>query len=185
MPRNLDPTFASALGTGNIAPVILVVLTFLSQTCYAWSGVGNLLFNGNTYLGVGSLGKIGAITEGVEVRADGSSVTLSGIDPIYLAESLTDIQLGATAQIWFGLFSNQTGSLVGQPYMVFGGCVDKPTVSPGRDTFTITIALENKLIDLQRLNMRRYTSADQRLQYPDDTAFGWVEQLVDQALIWG
>ena len=49
----------------------------------------------------------------------------------------------------------------------------------------IQLALENRMIQLQRPNVLRYTSADQRLRFPTDTAFGWVEQLNDLALIWG
>ena len=49
---------------------------------------------------------------------------------------------------------------------------------------TIALKLENRLVNLQRANMRRYTAADQNLYYPGDTAFNWVEILNDQALKW-
>jgi hypothetical protein len=93
MSRNLDPTFSAALSSGLICPVIMVMLTFKSQTMYIWSGVGTLVYGGNSYIGVGSLGKIGDITEGVTVQAHGTVVKLSGIDKTLFAECLTDIQL--------------------------------------------------------------------------------------------
>jgi hypothetical protein len=181
--RNLDSTLAAHLNDGLIQPVIMAMLTFRTQTTYVWSGVGTLTYGGNNYLGVGSMGKLGVITEGVDVQADGVTVELSGIDPIYKGECLTDIQVGAPAKIWFGLLS--ANALVGAPYLVFSGTVDKPTFSIGGDSVTISLALENKMLNLSRASQRRYTSADQHIQYPDDTAFGWVEQLSDQALIWG
>jgi hypothetical protein len=49
---------------------------------------------------------------------------------------------------------------------------------------TIALALENKLSNLSRANMRRYTNADQQLYYPGDTFFQSVESLNDQALLW-
>jgi len=183
MSRNLESTFAASLGNGQISPVFLAQITFRSQTCFVWSGVGSLVWNGNTFLGVGSLGKVGQITEGVEVKADGTTLTLSGIDPTYQGECLTDILTGAPAKIWFGNLFH--GQFVGTPYLLFRGTVDQPTFSVGGETISITLALENKMVDLQRPTMRRYTSADQHLQFPDDTAFGWVEQLSDQALIFG
>jgi hypothetical protein len=39
------------------------------------------------------------------------SVTLSGIDPVLLNESMTDIQPGAPAALWFGLMSNTAAVL--------------------------------------------------------------------------
>ncbi|WP_263377694.1 hypothetical protein [Granulicella paludicola] len=184
MSRALDPALAAALSAGVIVPAILLMLTFKSGTRYVWSGVGNLVYDAQTYLGVGSLGSIGTIIEGTEVKADGTSVKLSGIDPVLQGECLTDIQLGAPAKIWFALFSEGT-TLIGAPYLLFAGAVDKPTVIASPGEVTISLALENSLINLQRANQRRYTSADQREVYPTDTAFGWVEQLQDQALSWG
>ena len=183
MSRALDSTLATSLIQGLIGPVVLVMLTFRTQTCYAWSGTGVLVWGGNTYLGVGSLGKVGTITEGTTVKADGTTLELSGIDPIFLGESLTDIQPGAPAKVWFGNMIN--GVLIGTPYLVFSGCIDKPSITVGADTVSIKLALENRLIDQGRATMSRYTTADQRVNYPDDTAFDWVETLNDQALRWG
>lgn len=181
--RNLDTTFAAATVAPVLSPAILVLLTFATATRYVWSGVGQLVFNGNTYLGVGSLGSIGGISEGVGVKADGTTVTLSGIDPIWLAESMTDIQLGGLAEIFFGAVAIGSGNvLIGNPYRVYRGCVDQPTVVVGADTVSITLALENRLLDLQRAQSQRYTAADQNLKYPTDMAFNWVEILNDIAL---
>jgi hypothetical protein len=182
--RSLDPTLSAALTANLIYPVRLVQLTFKSQTVYLWSGPGSLVWNSQTFMGVGSLGSIGAITEGVDINADGTTITLSGIDPLLLAESLTDIQLGATASIWLGAVTPQR-TLIGTPYLMFSGTVDAPTITPGVDTISITLNLENRMLDLARPNMRRYTSADQRIAYPTDSAFGWVEQLNDAAWNWG
>jgi hypothetical protein len=361
MTRNLDPTLAAGLSAGLIQPVVLVELTFNSGIVHVWSGLGDLVWNGNTYSGVGNLGSIGPIGEGSAVKADGTTVTLSGIglssldipgqptppDPpvtppagqsvawahatvaptpgifsnapsIYnaelgcsgaasgglnsgslgmtngqslfgqnsigltwagfrmppeiplgaviaavypvvvvssletgglvelscgsdnfgvsggtnvgtkiltiagpisalvansvpgpantsmgisfvgfavyykgvpqskttlLYEALQDIRTGAPAKIWYGLMSS--GSFLGTPYLIFSGQVDKPTMKASVDTLSITLALENRLVNLQRPNARRYTAADQRLYFPTDSAFNWVEILNDMALVWG
>ena len=165
-------------------PVRLVMLTFRSETKYIWSGPGDLVWDAQTFIGVGSLGSIGVINEGTEVNADGTTVTLSGIDPVLLAECMTDIQPGAAASIWLG-FVTPARVLIGTPYLQLSGCVDVPTVVPDTDTISITLSLESRLLDLGRASCRRYTSADQRIYFPTDTAFGWVEQLNDLALRWG
>jgi len=369
--RSLDTSLAAALSNANIQPVILAALTFVSGVVYVWSGVGDLVWNDNTYLGVGALGNISAIHEGTSVQADGMTVTLSGLplpgnipysgggvsnvtdvsvpatsmpwsattynatnypigdgsgypasvpgtDPIVLYSNLAagqqiavtasgtttyedgstvgpegvsptdnpypgqpagpqwpisyvqgygttsapsgttsnhgclilaftdgdgnlieayeyhddiiltvpggatqlqlgtnswnwtgstagsftvsagpvnpvsgqftgdvldDIQIGAPAQVWFGLMSD--GALIGSPYLVFSGTVDQPSIKVSPKTTTISLALENRLSNLQRAQQQRYTSADQRLQYPDDTSMSWVETMNDIALRWG
>jgi len=101
---------------------------------------------------------------------------------IDVTAAMQDVEIGAPATIWFGLIQN--GQLIGT-YQIFKGLVDQPSISIDTETVSITLALENRLTDLQRGNGRRYTSADQNLYYPDDTGFTWVEILNDQALRWG
>src|SRR6266702_7011486 len=79
MDRNLDPMMAAALSRGLIQPVVLAMLRFKSGVEYVWSGVGDLVFGGKTYSGVGLMGSVGAINEASAVKADGTTVTLSGI----------------------------------------------------------------------------------------------------------
>ena len=96
MSRELDPNLAAGLSSGEIQPFFLAQLSFKSQMVYAWTGVGNLTWNNQTFVGVGSVGKIGTITEGVDVHAYGTSVTLLfGIDPVLLGECMTDMVPGA------------------------------------------------------------------------------------------
>ena len=187
MPRNLAAAMLTGPGSisdNHIRPALLAEIHFKSQTSYAWSGVGNLVYAGNTYLGVGSLGTISHVSAGVELAAGGITVALSGIDPTLFAECMADIQLGAPAIVSFALF-DPSGNILGAPYPLFVGLVDKPSISPGLDAITISLALETRFTNLQRPNARRYTQADQHIYYPDDSAFQWVEQLNDQALKWG
>ncbi|WP_213805762.1 hypothetical protein [Granulicella sp. dw_53] len=185
MPRQLDPAMATALATNHIQPFFMAVLSFKTSMQWVWSGVGNLVWNSQTFVGVGSFAKIGTIQEGADANSNayGTTVTLSGIDPVLLQDCQTDMVPGAQATLWFGLLTN--GVMVGSPYQIFSGTMDQPTISWDQDTITITLALESKMLNLARPSNRRYTSADQRLYYPTDTAFGWVEQLNDLADVWG
>lgn len=183
MSRNLDSGLAAALPNPLIWPCFLAQITFRSEVVNAWTGIGTLAVDGVSYLGTGSLGGISAISEQTDVKADGLVLTLSGIDPTLLSESLTDIQVGAPAKVYFGLMATAS-TLIGA-YLVFSGTVDKPQIRTSVDGLTIALALENRLVNLQRANQRRYTSADQRLYFPTDMAFNWVEILNDIALLWG
>jgi hypothetical protein len=183
VPRNISSAMLASLTSNAIIPALLAKLVFRSGTEYVWNGNGNLVYGGNTYRGVGSLGKIGRITEGSDVHAYGTTISLSGIDPALLAESLTDIQLGAPAVLYFALL-DASGNILGTPYPVFSGVVDKPVISPGLKEITISLSLETKLANLARATNRRYTSADQGQYYPNDFSFNWVEVLNEQGLRW-
>jgi hypothetical protein len=185
MDRDISTPMLAAVLSNEIVPAILFTATFRSATEYVWTGIGDLVYGGNTYRGIGDLGKISSINEGVQVNADGTQVTLSGIDSTLLGETLTDVQIGAPATIYLALLDPATMLVLGTPYPLFVGTVDQPTVSPGLEEFSITLKLENKLVDLQRANMRRYTAADQRLYFPNDMGFFAVETLNDIALRWG
>ena len=173
----------TAVTSNEVSPCVLVDLTLASGVIHIWSGVGSLVYDGNTYLGVGSLGQVGDVTEGSQVKADGTTITLSGIDPTLLNDCLLEIQLGAPATVWFAVFQN--GALLGAPYPLFVGTVDQPMVPISADSIAITLKLENRMTNLQRASNRRYTASDQTYYFPSDSGFNWVETLNDIALVWG
>jgi hypothetical protein len=61
MPRLLDASMATALASGFIRPFFMAELSFKSSQQKIWTGIGNLVYNSVTYIGIGSLGKIGSI----------------------------------------------------------------------------------------------------------------------------
>lgn len=182
MGRNIDSGLMAAMSSGHLVPAFFAQLGFRSTTEYVWTGVGPLVVDAQTYTGLGSLAKLGAVSEDIDVNAQGTVVTLSGIDPTILNECLTDIKSGAIANIWVGAFSG--GTLIAR-YLMFSGVVDKPEVSVQVDTISISLALESRLLDLGRATQRRYTAADQNSVFPTDTAFNWVEILSDASWNWG
>ena len=135
------------------------------------------------YLGVGDLGKLSAVTEGSDVQAYGMQISLSAIDSNLLGECMNDIQLGAPVSILFAVLDD-TGNIIGVPYPLFVGVVDQPKVQLGTKEMSISLSLENRLLDLQRANQRKYTSGDQMLYYPTDCSFFANELLNDQCLVW-
>lgn len=184
MPRSISGPLLTALSGAQVYLAILAQIQFKSMTSYVWTGSGSLSYGGNTYLGIGSLGKVGPLTETNDRKAGSVTVTLGGIDPTLLNESLTDIQTMAPATLLLAAFDGN-GNLVGTPLTLFAGVVGKPTVQPGAAEISITLNLETRLKQLQRASNRRYTAADQNLYFPGDTFFHWVETQNDIALKFG
>lgn len=174
---------AAGLPAKVVSLALLAQITFASATKYVWSGPGPLVYGGNTFEGVGDYAQAGPVVEGVDVGAQGTTVGLSGIDNSLLTECLSDIRLGAPAKLQLAVMNGPQP--LGTPYPLFSGQVDKPGISIGRDTSTIMLALENRLVNLQRPGNKRYTTNDQHLVFPSDTAFVWVPILNDVDLKWG
>ncbi len=90
----------------DMAPVILIDMEFESGTVYLWSGIGDLLEGGNTYLGVGSFLGIQPIKEATELKAFGTQIILSGIPSELIAAAYQSEYQGRTARIFMGVLSN-------------------------------------------------------------------------------
>lgn len=183
--RTLDPATATAIAAKQVVLAFLAELTFKSGTVYAWTGIGPLTYNGNTYLGVGQLASVGSISEGVTVEARGTTVTLNGIDATLYADCMADIVTGKPATLSLVLLDPLTGGIIGTPIPTYVGMIDMPEVTEGGDDISITLHLETNLTNLQRANRKLYTSAEQKRTYPNDTGFDRVAPLVSTANQWG
>lgn len=185
MPRTLDSNTAAQLTATSVHPIFLVSIGFSSEVVYAWTGVGSFTnpYDGNTYLGVGTLGNISSIQEGSDVQAQGITLTLSGIPTELLDDSLSSIQFGQLAKVQMG-FLGSNGALVGAPIQAFIGLVDQPEISIDTNTATITISAESRLADMNRAPGGRYTDQDQRARYPNDGSLKWVAYNQDARYVW-
>lgn len=181
--RVMDAAVATALGNDNVPLAVLVELDLPSAPVRAWSGLGELVWSGKIFLGVGSLGKISPLEEGDDLRARGFSLSLSGIPPEMLSLSLQESYQGRRASIWIAVL-NSDYQLVANPIGPWIGRIDTQDGELG-ETATVTINVESRLIDWERPRIRRYTDADQQLAYPGDRGCEFVSQMVEKELVWG
>lgn len=185
MSRPLDTATEAAAVARYVVLAFMADLTFKSGTAYAWTGIGPLVWNGNTYLGVGQLGKVGDIIETTAVQATGTTLTLNGINPALYADCMDECVTGLPAIVRMALLDPQSGAILGTPIILYDGQVDLPEVSENANDITITLHLENALTNLQRANRRLYTAADQAIKYPTDSGFAYVSALSCTANQWG
>jgi hypothetical protein len=68
---------------------------------------------------------------------------------------------------------------------VFIGYMDQMSINESPDTASIQLTLENRLIDLERARVGRFTSEYQKSIYPTDKGFDFVEGMQDLKLNWG
>lgn len=186
MPRpDATPAFVAAIQSANVKPALFVQINFTTGPVYVWSGSGSLAWNGNTWVGVGSFGAISTVEEGSDVQARGIVLTLSGIDPTLLGDVLNDYEQGLPAVVYLGLF-DASNSLIANPIVSWSGRTDQPTITMSGETATLSIACENRLVEMNTDgSFFRYTQEIQSIFYPQDTAFSRVNAIQQQTLYWG
>lgn len=184
MSRSLTAATAAAARETVAYPVYFVEMHFRSETTRAWTGVGPINWNGETWEGTGQFGRVSAIEETTELRIAGITLELSGVDPALIAVSMDRSEYKRRqVNIWMG-FTDQSGrSVVVDPFQVWSGKLDRMTVQDG-NTATIQVTSEHDLADLERVRARRYTDADQRLAYPDDKGLEFIESIQDRSIEW-
>jgi hypothetical protein len=187
---------AAALSASQVRMALFAALQFGDNTIYVWSGLGNMTWNGMTFQGVGSLGMIEGLSEGSTVEAKGVKLSLSGIPSALVSEVLFEVRVLRTAQIWLALYDANL-SLIADPLLSYQGRMDQPEIVDDAEHCTVTINLENVLVDLNRAVNRRYTDVDQQLDLADtltrlglasttiDTGFTHVAGLQEQITFWG
>jgi uncharacterized protein YheU (UPF0270 family) len=89
---------------------------------------------------------------------------------------------GRVCKIYFGVVDGGTYSNLTE---VFSGYMDEMNIEEGADYGSIELKVENKLIDLERARVRRFSSGYQKSVYPGDKGFDFVEDLQDKDIVWG
>jgi hypothetical protein len=184
MPRDCTSDFIAALNDSVLRPAFFVEANFVSGPVYLWSGRGSLEWNGNTWLGLGSLGSISTVEEASTIEAKGITLTLSGIDANIAKLTLSEYQVGLPVLIYLALF-DETGTLIDSPVLAFSGRMDQPTIAIDNKSCTISINCESKLLLMNNSVQRRYTNDDQQLDYPGDRGFEYVDSIQQMTIYWG
>ena len=182
--RSLTGAVQAELAASVVRPILIAEIGFRSGVVRVWSGIGDLVWNGQVWAGVGDLGGVTPIEETGETKAVGAAFTLSGVPSSTLSAVLGDVQQGAPARLWLG-FLDANGQVISSPYLAFAGQVDVPEIEEGGDTAIVTIRAESDLVDLERPRTRRYTPEDQAIDYPGDKGFDFVAALQDAEIVWG
>jgi hypothetical protein len=182
MARNLTAALKAEFLKLRLSPVVFVEIEFLNSTARLWSGYGNLSWNGQTWLGMGTVGSVSSISESSDIAANGISLSLSGIPTDTLDDCLNEIRSNKRVKLWFGAV-DANGGIIVDPYLSFQGFTDVPTIEEGADSCTITLTCEPRWID-RRARKWAFTQEDQNVLHPGDTGFRFLKD-INKPLYWG
>lgn len=184
MTRSLGTNFDTALSSSGFKPFFAVDLGFDSGNVRLWTGYKNITIDSNTFVGGGGVMTIGTIDETGEIRANGVSIHLSGLNSSLLSAILNEDYQNRGIILYFGTLDS-AGAINDTPYIVFRGQMDVMSIQENGDTSNIVVQSESRLIDLDVPRERRYTKADQQLDFPNDKGLNYVASLQEKAIVWG
>ena len=208
MSRDLNADKISEINKATVFPFFAVELRFDgNQILRMWTGQGTLVLpDTSQWSGAGTLLGISRVEETSEMAVKGATLTLSSVPSSVLALALVEPYQGRVCKLYFGTFTEgailqedsayillQDGSKIGLEAAnrrtafneIFSGYMDQMNIEEGGDTSTIQMAVENKLIDLERARVARFTSGYQKSIYPNDKGLDFVEDLQDKKIPWG
>jgi hypothetical protein len=204
--RDLPAQIASEIVSPAVMPALLAEMYFDSGPLYMWTGIGELIWSGKTYIGGGNLVSISPIQETQELQAKGLVCTLNGIPSNLIATVLSEKSRGRSFKLYFSTISLQgyilqedgsyilqeTGgsailteaNIVTTPYRIYTGLMDVMEFSDNGETATIALSVESAMIIGEREKKTRYTAEDQKRLYPNDKGLDNISQLQDKEVIW-
>lgn len=185
MPGTRDITTATetAAAASQVSLLLFVELDFSSGFVRCTNASFNVDWNGHTWTGVGSLGAVDQAREVLDVEAIGLSFTLTGVDPAKIATALAEFYQGRAARLWVGFIDS--GAIVADPVLLFVGRMDTMTIEHGTQA-KITVAAESRLASWSRVRTRRFSDADQQLEFPGDLGLQEVDEFASgKQVVWG
>ena len=173
----------TASGAEQIRTVMLVSMDFSSGFLRVNSSNKSIVFSGDTYTGVGDLGKIEDIEESINHDSQGIRLTLSGVPSAHISRALGEHYQGRAILVYLALLDS-IHELIADPTTVFSGRMDTMPIDAG-DTATIMLTAESFLADWDRPRVGRYNDADQQDRYTGDVGLEFLPQTTEKELVWG
>ena len=181
MSRGLSATNATEVAGTHVHEVILVKLEF-DTPVYAHSGIGNIVYSGNTYVGVGDFGSVDDVRESEKLGPAPIRLTLSGIDSALLTEALDSGNFGDAVTVYAG-YRKDDGTLIDDPWIAAKGTFEYASLKRGPDN-SISIVAQNDLAVLDEIDGSKFSDEDQRQVYSADEGFEYVDESATVRLVW-
>lgn len=183
MPRELTEAGLGALSDRVVRMEYLFAGALTGQTLRLWTGLGNLSYAGQTYLGNGWLVSPASVTQTAMPFTHTISVLLSGVPASLIEMALNDTQYTRVGSLRV-VFLDASESVI-DSLLLFSGYLDRVDIYEGADETNISMAYEAKT---RRLIIERdipWSNAYQRSAYPGDKGFEYLVQLNSKSIYWG
>lgn len=182
--QGLDASITNRLGADHQEIFFAVKAEFDSDDIMLWTGSGDLVIGSDTYIGAGGLLSISNSEESSDIRSNGVTVSISGMDTDVLGYALTENYQNRPFTLLMGYLMGGANESAGE-VILFKGRMISIVVKDDTNGSTIEVSAENRLLDLQRPSKYRYTKESQNFLYPNDVSLNRIASLQDQEIVWG
>ena len=184
--RVLSPTMIEAAKASPSRLLAFAELEFESGWVRVHSGVGERIYNGQSYLGMGELGGIGQVTESASSSGNRMNLSLKVHDPALLGEAMNEDPNGKDCYIHLVAFDEHRRILEGADYVVDGEMVDMK-IRRGDVKKNIPAIINITVNDwierwAQPVDAPKTTDEAQQFMYPGDRFFDLVELIAGSPL---
>ena len=174
MPAPSAPLLA-AIRAGTAVRSILFELDHSSGYLRAWDGVGDFVFEGNTFLGVRGFGSIEGVSNSADVQNHKITVALAGIP--YSAIIGLDPKIKGRAARIVGVWSDvRTGEVLGSLTLVRGKA-DYLISKLDDEAVTLKAVIKAAMADWGEAPAAYWSDADQQRRFPGDVGLNQVKNL--------
>lgn len=181
--RGFPTALKNALSDEDVCLAILGYLDLQGGALYAWSGIGDLVYNANTYIGGGKLFSFDKFAESIDKADIGLTITMNYLDDDLRNEIVTNDSVGRDASLTLALIAPATMAVTAA-YQFFTGFVDECEIIDNGQNGSLNVRLASELAKLQRPKNFRYSNAHQQFLFPGDLGMEFATKM-DETILWG
>jgi hypothetical protein len=181
--RDLTTPVENAIDSTVVRPVVLAELSFPSGTVNFWTGQGSITWDSKSWDGTGRAVNFSTFPETTDGSSQGIQIDISGVDSADINDVTQDDFQGTDVYVWIA-FLDSSGTVIGNPWVLFSGIMDTGEINDNGQTSTITINAESKLINQIKRIQNRYTDQDQQRLYPGDIGLELIGKIQDKSFVW-
>lgn len=159
-------------------------LDFPSGTARFWTGAGDLVIAGQTFIGMGKFVGVSPSSERSNMTTERRTYRLSGVDPTIVLESDLENCFGREVIEYFGFLNPETRQLLDTPEENWRGEMSNAGRRDGREPL-IEVNAEHYLHRLDETDGWRYTHEHQQQFYLGDLGLNQVHKIEMQEVFWG
>lgn len=166
----------NALRSGPVAVHLFFYIDHPSGAVRVWDGVGQMIFGGNTYEGVGGFATVEGVSNSADLQNHSPIVALNRV-PLTSLQSNTANVRNRAAAIYFAAYS-ESGALINSRTL-FNGKGDCLITKLTEDEASVKLKLRGKIADWSLAPRAFYTPYDQAALHPSvtDTGLNIVKSL--------
>lgn len=170
------------LSRSSVTTVTAFRLDLVSGVACGHTGVGPLVIDGETYLGVGTFGRIEEVTEQNGTSPSQLQLQLSGFETALTADFLNERCRGRSANVI--LVALDDDGQIGAADLIYSGEIASANVACGRQN-AISVTLTNRFERWQMALPNRFNDESHQVRAPSDRFFRYVAQMADRSIYWG